>query len=127
MADAPNAPSKGTKPPRPGVRSLPAAIRRTFSDEFIPSVLEEVGWSTTPWENPNVKTLQICMSEVYPTIEYVVEKGDTIETSVGSPLPSACIPTLNYHIGKWESDDLPQHDWRRGVDKGSSLLRVQGI
>ena len=85
LADTPKAAGQSTKNPRPGVRSLPANVRRSFSEDFIPSVLEEVGWSTTPWQNLGINTLQICINQVYPTLGYVVEKGDAIDSSVSSP------------------------------------------
>jgi len=85
LADAPKVAGQSTKSPRPGVRSLPANVRQSFSEDFILSVLEEVGWSTTPWQNLNINTLQICTNQVYPTLGYVVEKGDAIDSSVSSP------------------------------------------
>jgi len=94
MTQPPNTPSPNAKTPRLGVRLLPAVVRRSFSREFIPSVLEEVGWSMTPWENLDVKTLQICMNDVYPELEYVVEKGDAIDLSVSSASPQSMYPHL---------------------------------
>lgn len=67
---------------RPGVFSLPPNVRRTFSEEFVPSVLEEVGCSATPWTNLDVRLLQGCMNLVYPELGYVVEKGDSLDMSV---------------------------------------------
>jgi hypothetical protein len=49
---------------------------------FIPSVIEEVGCSGTPWTNLDVQSLQGCMNLVYPGLGYIVEKGDALETSV---------------------------------------------
>lgn len=94
MADAPTVPTKTVRGSRPGVSSLPGNVRRSFSEEFIPTVIEEVGCSTTPWANLNVTLLQECMDLVYDGLEYTVEKGDAVEASVGhlSPLPPS--PTL---------------------------------
>jgi hypothetical protein len=64
------------------VHSLPSAIRRTFSEMFVPTVLEEVGCSVTPWTNPDINTLQHCVNTVYPGIEYTVEKGNPLDVSV---------------------------------------------
>ena len=83
MADAPTVPTKTVRGSRPGVSSLPGNVRRSFSEEFIPTVIEEVGCSTTPWANLNVTLLQECMDLVYDGLEYTVEKGDAVEASVG--------------------------------------------
>ena len=58
---------------------------------FIPTVLEEVGCSVTPWTNPDVNALQRCADTVYPGVDYTVEKGDPLDVSVsqifGGSLP----------------------------------------
>jgi len=56
--------------------------------DFVPAILEELGCSRTPWKNPDLDTIQACVNEVYPGLEYIVEKGDTLELSVSrTPLP----------------------------------------
>ena len=82
LAAATDVPSPATKNTRPGVKTLPSSIRRTFSEEFVPSVLEEVGCSETPWTGLDVELLQGCINFVYPELGYVVEKGDALDTSV---------------------------------------------
>jgi len=79
---ATDVPDQATRNPRPGVLSLPPNVRRTFSEEFIPSVLEEVGCSATPWTNLDVKLIQGYTNSVYPGLDYVVEKGDPLDVSV---------------------------------------------
>jgi len=82
-------PGQATGSSRPGVLSLPPNVHRTFSEEFIPSVLEEVGCSATPWTNLDIESLQSCMNLVYSELEYVVEKGDPLDMSVSQcPLQS---------------------------------------
>ena len=74
--------NRDTKNPRPRVHSLPSSIRQTFSEMFVPTVLEEVGCSAVPWMNPDVGTLQRCIDTVYPGIDYTVEKGNPLDVSV---------------------------------------------
>lgn len=74
--------NQDAKNPRPRVRSLPSAIRRTFSEMFVPTVLEEVGCSTAPWTNPDIHSLQRCVDIIYPGVDYIVEKGDPLDVSV---------------------------------------------
>lgn len=75
--------SQGTKNQRPGVNSLPLNIRQLFADVFIPTALQEVGRSSTPWQNISVDVLQECVNVVYTGLDYVVERGDALESSVG--------------------------------------------
>jgi len=76
---------------RPGVHSLPGNIRRIFSEDFIPYVIEEFGCSATPWQNLDTDLLQGCMNLAYPGLDYVVDKGDALESSVRQPsIPSFC-------------------------------------
>ena len=79
---AANTSSQATRNPCPSVLSLPPNVHRTFSEEFIPSVLKEVRCSATPWTNLNVKLLQGCKDSMYPGLDYVVEKGDLLNISV---------------------------------------------
>jgi hypothetical protein len=79
------------------VRSLPADIRRSFSEDLIPAVLEEVGCSRTPWENLDIDTIQVCVNKVYPTVEHVVKKGDALESSVSQPSLPIYEPALTLH------------------------------
>ena len=58
---------------------------------FIPTTLEEVGCSATPWNNLDVDSIQRCMNLVYPQLGHVVEKGDALEITVSEcPFPSLC-------------------------------------
>ena len=78
--------------------SLHPDIRRSFSEELIPLVLEEVSCSATPWVNLDVRLLQDFMSIVYPGADHVVKKGDSVDASVSHhPFDSAfvcCVFTL---------------------------------
>ena len=62
--------NQDAKNSRPRVHSLPSGIHQTFSEMFVPTVLEEVGCSTTPWVNPDVNSLQRCVDTVYPGVDY---------------------------------------------------------
>ena len=64
------------------MNSLPGNIRRIFSEDFIPAVIEEIGYSSTPWQNLNADELQGCVNLVYPGLDHVVEKGGPLEISV---------------------------------------------
>ena len=64
------------------MRSLPGNIRRIFAEDFIPLVIEEIGCSDTPWQNLEVDLLQGCMDNAYPGLDYVVEKGGSLDTLV---------------------------------------------
>ena len=48
----------------------------------MPLILEEVGYSATPWTNPDARLLQDYMNIVYPGGDHVVQKGDSLDTSV---------------------------------------------
>ena len=82
MTTAPSNLGCATKVPRPGVHSLPQTIRRSFADNFIPAVLQEMGCSSAPWQNLSIDGLQECVNRVYPELEYVVNKGDALISAV---------------------------------------------
>jgi hypothetical protein len=83
--------NQDAKNSRPRVHSLPSGMRRTFSEMFVPTVLEEVGCSATPWVNPDVNSLQRCVDTVYPGVDYTVQKGDPLDVSV-SRIPGDFLP-----------------------------------
>ena len=67
---------------RPGVRSLPPNVQRSFSDDFTPSVIAEMGCSASPWLNLDVDTIQGHVNVIYVGHEYTVGHGDGFYTSV---------------------------------------------
>ena len=67
---------------RPGVRSLPPNVQRSFSDSFAPCVIAEMGCSASPWLNLDVDTVQGYVNLVYTGHEYTVEHGDGFHASV---------------------------------------------
>ena len=67
---------------RPGVRSLPPHIQRSFSEDFIPCVITEIGCSASPWLNLDVDTIQDYVNIVYTGYDYAVEHGDGFHSSV---------------------------------------------
>lgn len=80
-----------------------------FAEDFMPAVLEEVGCSVTPWKNLDVDLLQGCMGLVYPGVDYVVEKGDALDSSVSQASLPSPHPTLTSHIGNRSNHELPKH------------------
>lgn len=80
--NVPSGSSEAAKAPRPGVHSLPRSIRRTFAEDFVPVIIQEMGCSSAPWQNLDLDTLQECVNLVYPGHDYVVKKGDALVTSV---------------------------------------------
>jgi len=74
--------------PRPGVRSLPPNIQRSFSGRFTPCVIAEMGYSTSPWLKLDADTVQGHINVVYAGYEYAVEHGDGFHTSVHPHTPS---------------------------------------
>lgn len=82
------------------MRSLPPNIRRSFSEDLIPAVLEEVGCSRAPWGNLDIDTIQVCVNEIYPRAGHIVEKGDALESSVSQPSLPIYVPALTLHIGE---------------------------
>ena len=74
--------SQAGKASRPGVQSLPPNIRRTFADDFVPAIIQEMGCSLTPWQNLDINALQGYVNLVYPDLDHVVKKGDALISSV---------------------------------------------
>ena len=88
----------------------------------MPSVLEEVGCSVTPWTNLDVESLQGCMNIVYPELEYVVEKGDPLNMSVSQrPFQSLCTTYL-LRTGKRPNHELPECDRDDCTDQRQNLF-----
>ena len=82
-------------------------MRRTFSEMFVPTVLEEVGCSVAPWTNPDVNSLQGCVDSIYPGIDYTVVKGSPLEISVSQMLLCPSVPCVYPHAGKLPGHGLP--------------------
>ena len=61
---------------------LPQNVRRIFSEDSIPTVTEEIGYLLTPRQKLDVDGLQGCVNHICPGFDYVVEKGDPLESSV---------------------------------------------
>ena len=122
---AADVPGQAAGSSRPGVLLLPPNVRRTFSEEFIPSALEEVGCSATPWTNLNTESLQGYMNIIYPELEYVVEKGDPLDMSVSqNPFRSLCTMYLP-HAGQRSNHELPECNWDDRTDQRQNLFRNQ--
>ena len=95
VTNVPNHSVRFTRAPRPGVHSLPGEIRQTFADNFIPIVIQEMGDSEAPWENLPIDTLQECVDVIYPNLEYVVERGDALVSSVSCSASFVSISSFN--------------------------------
>jgi hypothetical protein len=67
---------------RPGVRSLPQNIQRSFSNHFMPCAITEMGCSSSPWSKLDIDTIQGHVNVVYAGQEYAVEHGDGFHVSV---------------------------------------------
>ena len=67
---------------RPGVRSLPPHVQRSFSEDFVPCVITEMGCSASPWLNLDVDTVQEYVNIVYTGYNYAVEHGDGFHSSL---------------------------------------------
>ena len=67
---------------RPGVRSLPPNVQRSFSDHFTPCIIAEMGCSALPWLKLNADTIQGHVNTVYSGHDYAVERGDGFHASV---------------------------------------------
>ena len=76
--------------PRLGVRSLPPNVRRSFSEDFAPCVITEMGCSTLPWSKLSADIVQGHVNSVYPGYDYAVERGGAFHTVV-----SSCTSPLN--------------------------------
>lgn len=70
--------------PRPGVRSLPPNVRRSFSEDFVPCVITEMGCSTSPWSKLGADTVQGHVNSIYPGYDYAVEHGGAFHNAVSS-------------------------------------------
>jgi len=81
---------------RPGVRSLPQNVQRSFSSHFIPYVVAEMGCSTSPWSSLDVDTIQGCVNFIYSGYDYAVEHGDAFHSSVSPYVLSLNLPQNPY-------------------------------
>ena len=70
---------------RPVVQSLPGVIKRTFSEDFVPLTIEEIGCSDTPWQTLDIDLIQGCVDIAFPGLDYVADKGGALDTLVSQP------------------------------------------
>ena len=67
---------------RPGVQSLPPHVQQSFSEDFVPCVITEIGCSASPWLNLDLDTIQDYVNIIYTGYDYAVEHGDGFHSSV---------------------------------------------
>ena len=115
--------SQANKVSRPGVQSLPPNIRRTFADDFVPAIIQEMGCSLTPWQNLDIDALQGCVNLVYPGLDHVIKKGDPLISSV-SHNSLHFFPPLDVHLhptGKCTNDEFSKRYCKRRCDQCPKL------
>lgn len=57
-------------------------VQQSFSKDFIPYVITEIGCSVSPWLNLDVNTVQDYVNIIYMGYDYAIEHGDGFHSLV---------------------------------------------
>ena len=84
-----------------------------------------MGDSEAPWENLPIDMLQECVNIVYLNLDYVVERGDALVSSVSCSASFVSISPFNksfFLTGKSTNDELSKHHWKHCRRQHSKVL-----
>ena len=69
---------------QPGLRNLPEPLRKSFRDQFIRRIIEQVFIGNKPWTNPLLPSLQQDLNRAYPACQIRLHTGDAAVILVSS-------------------------------------------